>query len=68
MRAYQVSVAKDGVQHTIFAGTNAGARAARQDLVDRLKVKKSAVELVEVDVPTAKDGLLVFLNKLVKSL
>lgn len=68
MRAYKV-VLKQGVEaaegHTrvVWAGTQADARGARQNLMDAHDVKRSQVDLEEVDVPTDKAGLLAFLNE-----
>ena len=65
MRAYQVT-AKDGdtVLGTRYAGTQADARAKRDELMAQFDVKKSAVETEEVEVPVAKSELLEFINEL----
>ena len=65
MRAYQVT-AKDGdtVLGTRYAGTQADARAKRDELMAQFDVKKSAVETEEVEVPVAKSELLEIINEL----
>jgi hypothetical protein len=65
MRAYQVT-AKEGDQvlGTRFAATQALARDTRDELVAQFEVKKSAVDIEEVEIPMAKPDLLVFINEL----
>lgn len=65
MRAYQVTVKNgDKVLGTRFAGTQAESRSTRDELVTQFDVKKSAVEIEEVEIPTAKPDLLVWVNEL----
>ena len=69
MRAYKVSaIEKDGDEEftlgTRYAGTNAEARATRDQLVEQFGVKKKDVSIEEAEVPTAKADLLVFINEL----
>lgn len=60
MNAYQVQVAG---KTKAWAGSMAECRAAKKDLMEKDKtIKASAVEYVETEVPTAKSGLLEFLN------
>jgi hypothetical protein len=65
MRAYQVT-AKDGdkVLGTRFAGTQADSRSTRDNLMEQFDVKKSAVEIEEVEIPMAKPDLLGWINEL----
>lgn len=65
MRAYQVT-AKDGdeVLGTRFAGTQADSRSTRDELMEQFDVKKSAVEIEEVEIPMAKPDLLAWINEL----
>jgi hypothetical protein len=73
MRAYQVHSAlpiRPGVRDTVvhvrkFAGTQAEARQARETIVNDYGVKKSDVEIEEVEIPTAKSELLGYLNDLI---
>lgn len=50
----------------VYAGTNAAAREARRQLVEELGCKKSEVTIEQVDVPTAKDDLIGYLNRLLE--
>lgn len=65
MRAYKV-VAKDGdtVLGTRYAGTQADARAKRDELVEYFNVKKNQVETEEAEIPYGKAELLAFVNEL----
>lgn len=65
MRLYRVSLRTEERLIQGFAGSQADASKARQTLVDKFGVRKAAVEIQEVDVPTQKAGLLDYLNKLV---
>lgn len=75
MRTYRVSAnvadlgRGAGVQGRVtrFAGTQAEARAEVKAIVAEHGVKRDAVRVAEIDVPTGKEGLLAFLNELVKS-
>lgn len=62
MRLYLVS----GPGAKRYAGTQADARKARQEIVDKIDCKKAEVTIEEVDVPTSKPGLLETLNALAK--
>lgn len=68
MRAYAVSVTisdpstGDDVPHKRFAATQAEASQFRQAYVNDLGVRKSAVEIDEVEIPTAKKDFLDWLN------
>lgn len=71
MRLYKISTSAanlpEGSAHlpaTIFAGSLAESAAARKVFTD-LGIKRKDIESVEVDVPTDKQGLLGYLNKLV---
>lgn len=65
MRAYKIFV-KDGPTSlaTRYGSTQADARTKRDALVEQFKVKKSEVEIQEVEISTAKDDLLAFINEL----
>ncbi len=65
MRAYQVT-AKDGdtTLATRYGSTQADARTKRDELVTEFNVKKSAVDIEEVEIPAAKSELLDFINEL----
>lgn len=71
MRLYQVTGARTGSESVpaasrmIFAGSRAEASAARMTIVEELSIRKSTIDIQEVDVPTGKVGLLEFLNQLV---
>lgn len=60
MRAYKVSA--EGMFR--YAGTQADARAARDEIVEALGCKKKDVEIEEAEIPTGKEGLLEFVNDL----
>lgn len=47
-----------------YAGTNALSITARNELVDKLGLRKKDVAITEVDVPMAKAELLSFINTL----
>ncbi len=70
MRAYEITaeVAFADMEGTktvkVFAASQGAASKARQALVDEYGVKKSTVDITEVDIPTGKEGLLGFLNEL----
>ena len=64
-RAYQVT-AKDGeiIIAKRFGATQADARAKRDELCSTFSLKKTQVEITEVEVPYGKAELLAFLNEL----
>lgn len=68
MRAYAVSVVTndpatgDAIPHRRFAATQAEASQFRQAYVNDLSVRKSSVEIDEVEIPTAKKDFLDWLN------
>lgn len=63
MRVYEVSVIEDDeVLGTRYAGTQADARATRDELMSKFGVKKKDVSIKEIEVPTDKAGLLEFIN------
>jgi hypothetical protein len=65
MRAYQVTAADgDTTLATRYGSTQADARAKCDELVEQFNVKKSAVTIEEVEIPTAKADLLEFINDL----
>lgn len=65
MRAYKVTAADDeGVLATRYAGTNADARAARDELVEKFSIKKKDVTIEDAEIPVAKADLLAFINEL----
>ena len=71
MRCYKVSVEVDTVlgEPTVinrYAGTQALAKATRDDLVANYSCKKSDVEIEEVEIPLSKTELLAFVNSLAK--
>jgi hypothetical protein len=61
MRAYRV----EGGGKLRFAGTAADAKDARQDLAELTGERKKDISVSEVEIPTAKDSLLGFINDLV---
>ncbi len=63
MRTYLVSHKGSDIKR--YAGTQADARAARAELMEEHDVPKKDVTIVEEEVPTTKDGLIAYLNKLV---
>lgn len=69
MRCYLVT-AKDGdtVIARRYAGTNALAKDTRDELVDKLEIKKKDVTVDQTEVPLAKDQLIEYLNALVTQL
>jgi len=69
MRAYKVTaVEHDGGEEftlgTRYAGTNAEARATRDQLVEQFGLKKKDVTIEEAEIPVAKADLLAFINEL----
>lgn len=73
MRAYKVSFtslfaadfADEQCSPTVrYVGTQADARATRDTFVNDFSVKKSAVEIEEVEIPMAKGELLAWINAL----
>lgn len=62
MRAYKVSTPSGT---TKYAGTMAEAKTTRSAMAEEHDVKKAAVEIEEVEIPTDKAGLLAFVNMLV---
>lgn len=65
MRAYKVTAADDeGVLGTRYAGTNALAREARDQLVEQFGIKKKDVTIEDAEIPTGKAELLEFINGL----
>ena len=49
-----------------FAGSMDGARAARRTLWESDGGRKMDIAIAEVEVPTNKEGLIAFLNELMK--
>jgi len=66
MRCYSVkAMGKDGrIIGRRYAGTAALSREAREVLMATFGVKKKDVSIDEVEVPTAKADLLVFVNQI----
>jgi hypothetical protein len=65
MRAYEITAGVDDTTLAVrFAGTQADAREARNELVEQFDIKKSNVSIDEVEIPVAKAGLLEFINEL----
>ena len=64
MRAYDVKAVDDddNLIGRRFGGSNADARAKRDDLIEKFDIKKSQVSIEETEIPTDKAGLLEFLN------
>ena len=60
MRAYKVTAAGLGFR---FAASQADARAKRDELVEKFEIKKSKVEIEEIEIPTGKAGTLEFINE-----
>lgn len=73
MRAYKVvghvpngDIPETTHDRTRFAGTQADARNEKQALMNDYDLKRSAVEIKEVEIPTAKAELIEFINELVQ--
>ena len=64
MRCYKVH----GNGYTRFVGSQGDARAARQSLADDSGKPKSSFSIDQVEIPTAKEGLLAFVNDLSEKL
>lgn len=64
MRCYKVH----GNGYTRFAGSQGDARAVRQSLADDSGKSKSSFSIDQVEIPTAKEGLLSFVNDLSEKL
>lgn len=62
MKLYRVSANAD-VQKIVWVGTQSDAAKTRKELVAD-GFKRAELSTEEVDVPTNKEGLLEFLNKL----
>lgn len=62
MKLYRVSANAD-VQKVVWVGTQSDAAKIRKELVSD-GFKRAELSTEEVDVPTNKEGLLEFLNKL----
>lgn len=60
-RAYQVTSLGNGKR---FGATQADARAKRDELVEKFDVKKSTIEIEEIEIPAGKADLLEFINTL----
>jgi hypothetical protein len=60
-RAYQVTSPGNGKR---FGATQADSRAKRDELVEKFGVKKSTIEIEEVEIPVGKADLLEFINTL----
>jgi alkanesulfonate monooxygenase SsuD/methylene tetrahydromethanopterin reductase-like flavin-dependent oxidoreductase (luciferase family) len=60
MRVYKVEA---GV-HLVLAGTQADARAKRDELVAKYDFKKKDVAIAEHELPTGKSDLLAAINEL----
>ena len=50
--------------HVQWVGTQAGAAAARKELVSKHHFARADIDTEEVEVPTNKPGLIEFLNQL----
>jgi hypothetical protein len=65
MRAYKVVFTDtEAIVHARYAGTQADARTERDAFVNDFGVKKSAVEIEEIEIPMAKPELLAWINAL----
>lgn len=62
----QAHIVKSGTS-TRFAASEASARQARTDMMTTLELKKSAVTISPVEVPTAKAELIEFMNGILKT-
>lgn len=60
MRCYLVT----GPGAKRYAATNAAARTTREELVTLLDCKKKDVEIMQTEIPLAKQELLDFINEL----
>lgn len=66
MRCYLITAAEgESTIATRYAGTNALAKEARDELVSTFALKKKDVTIEQHEVPVAKDELIAYLNKLV---
>ena len=68
MRAYKIEAQPGAdIRHVVaFASSKVGASGARSVMMDAHGAARSDITIVEIDIPTGKDGLLAFLNNLVK--
>ena len=64
MRAYRIMAETDDGFHTAFAGSNGDATKKRMEMAEALGIKKSAIDIAVVEIPTDKVGLLTYLNSL----
>lgn len=67
MRTYKVTATRPDdqvVAATRYGGTNALAKDARDELMAAHGLRKKDVTIEPADIPTAKDGLLAFVNNL----
>ena len=64
MRVYQIVINGGTTALPVrrYAGSEAEARKVRMDLMTEFSMKRSAIEIAPVDIPTSKGDLLVFLN------
>lgn len=62
MRAYEVKGNNGAVR---YGGTGADAKDKRDSLMDKYGLRKKDVVTIEIDIPTAKNDLLDFINGLV---
>lgn len=64
MKLHKVTAAGGGTEFTRFAGSARIARGEKQQLMMTHKLKRTDVEVTEVEIPKGKDGLIGFLNEL----
>jgi sensor domain CHASE-containing protein len=62
MKLYKTLAVVNGTTHIRWTGTQSDSKKARMELADQHELKKSDVEIEEVEIPTNKPGLLEFLN------
>lgn len=66
MRAYSIrrraSFGDSRITQVRYAGSQADAKARRDEIVDLTGCKKSEVVIMEIEIPTRKHELLDFIN------
>ena len=63
MKLYKTTARLDDRDVTRWTGTQSDSKKARMELAEEHGLKKTEVEIEEVEVPTNKPGLLAFLNE-----
>lgn len=56
-------VGQDGLRATKWAGSEAGARAAKKELTAKHGLKQTGADYDALEVPTSKAGIIEWLNE-----